>query len=102
MTSIEELKCAKSRYVSLKSDANSVLVHLKNCKQMAECCKTTLSSSFVVNEDTVDNNQVSDIGDNVVSMINKLNNEVIPSLNSKICELDRLISQAEAETVAEA
>lgn len=99
--SVDELKNLRWRYVNLKRDAQAVLLHLNTCKQMSSTLDSSLLSSFTVNEETIDNNNVSKIGNNIENMKNKLNNLVIPSLTSKIAEIDRLITEAEV-TQAEA
>jgi len=97
MPSIDEWKYLKSRYENLQYNVKCVLSALDNCKTLISNANKHCSKVVIDGDSSIDNGQITKIGDSVSDMTSKLINTVLPALSSKISEIRSEIAKAESE-----
>lgn len=96
ITDIEKYKYELGRYNSLKNKISEMLPLLKNASNTYEEIVKSLSNIYLIDSDTTNvYNKSVELKNKIDDTSNKLNNNVLPKIESKIYSLKKMITAFE-------
>ena len=97
MNNLNNLYYSLNRYYSLLSSVRSAVATLSSPSNKLGMINKDITSYFNYDGVGVDNNRVINTKNSIDAIIQKINNEVIPAINSQIYSINREIEDLEKE-----
>ena len=87
----------RTKYKNSLSYANKLISSLKSSNNYLNSSNNNLKKYFMINGKTADDGKIVNIKEDVNKIIKKLNNTIIPNINSNIKNLDNKINSTTKE-----
>jgi len=92
MASLDQLYREKERYITFKSNVQSLIPSLSTSEQQIKDAYINIINSYKIDEEQADKQQIYQIANKITENKNTISSSIIPSIDTKIKEIDKEIA----------